>query len=401
MKQYKVLWLDDEHQTLESIIELAADAGIELIGVADAETGVQELNSQNMHYDAVILDGKFYRSGEEQGARALGNSAFVKVAGVLKEMKAQGKILPWFVLSGQPNFVLDQDDWIGEMTDSDFSGGKIFDKSKDEDVDALWQSIKDACDMLPDTRIRYQHRKVFEASSERYVPEASVPLMKVLRAIHEESKEFDDTEQFNQLRIVLEYMFRAANRHGLLHDKCISDKGVNLNQSGLFMSGKDCNVVGVKCAKTHFPNMVSHLVWDIIEITNSGSHSDDEEYGKLMLSSHRKSVGSPYLLFSLTYRLMDILIWFKSYVDENPDIDKNKDLWVSLTPVASGAWVPGFLSSVHANGWGTFIPDGSAESLSIPPKLVSDNGLSEGTRIQVITKPSPDGTKTFITDIKI
>jgi hypothetical protein len=102
MLKYKVLWLDDECETLESIVELAAETDIELFGYIDAESGINELTKRNVNYDAVLLDGKFHKTGAERGARALGNTAFTKVALTLKELKAQGRIMPWFVLSGQP-----------------------------------------------------------------------------------------------------------------------------------------------------------------------------------------------------------------------------------------------------------------------------------------------------------
>lgn len=399
MKNYKVLWLDDECETLESIVELAAEADIELIGYTDAESGIRDLNSQAKRYDAVLLDGKFYRTVAERGARALGNSAFTKVALSLKELKAQGRVLPWFVLSGQPNFVLEAEDWIGEMTDPDFADGKIFDKSKDEDFDTLWQAIKDACDKLPDTKLRHHHQKVFEACG-KYVPEAAGPLMKVLRAINVEQHEFDDAEQFNQLRIVLEFMFRAANRYGLLHDKCISAGVVNINQSSLFMSGKECKVLDIRCAKAHFTGEVSYIVRDIITLTNSGSHSADEGGEHLNVAAHRSTVGTPYLLFSLAYRLMDVLIWLKNYVDENPDLAANKRLWQNLEARPSGgSWLAGRITVIQSNGWGTFVSDNKAETLGIPKHMVEDKGLKEGMEVKVLAEPQSNG-KTFIKDIR-
>ena len=402
MKEYRVLWFDDEvegNAGLRQIKDRALRNDIILEGVTNAEEGLRTL-SDNLHsYDAVLVDGLFHVRAKDSGS-AVSHDALRMVNIRLAELKER-KMFPVFLLTGQANVISSSEGAKGVI--SVFHENKFYEKQRAIDDDfELWDDIKRACDEQLDVQLRHRYHKVFEACSEECLGySVGVSMLKLIKLVHETTDDPDVEEYYNQLRVIIEELFRASNRFGLLHDACITNKGVNIQQASMFMSGQKCELLKIECRKSHFPRLIAQNLWNIIQVANSGSHSNDKDDQKVNITEYHKAVKSPFLLYSLVYQLMDILIWFKSYVDANPDVEKNKTLWVSLTPVASGAWVPGFLSSIHANGWGTFIPDGSAESLSIPPKLVSDNGLSEGTRIQVITKPSPDGTKTFITDIKI
>jgi hypothetical protein len=78
----------------------------------------------------------------------------------------------------------------------------------------------------------------------------------------------------------------------------------------------------------------------------------------------------------------------------NPDKESNKALWKSK--VSNGDWITGTVSRVAENGWGTFQPDNAHATISIPPKMVTDNHLKENDSIKIMAEPSPDGAKTFI-----
>ncbi len=144
--------------------------------------------------------------------------------------------------------------------------------------------------------------------------------------------EFDSHLYYNPLRRVLEWMFRAARKRGLLHDKCFSktDK-INLSDSHLFMAGRPAINSGVICEKAHFPVIIADQVRFILDITGGGSHTTEvPEKDNPNLTAYWAKIDSPFLLYSLTFLICDILIWFGQYVDDNADIDKNKALWRDL-----------------------------------------------------------------------
>ena len=138
----------------------------------------------------------------------------------------------------------------------------------------------------------------------------------------------DTKNRFNSLRIVLEYLFRAANHMGFLHDKCIVSGDVNISNSFHFMSGRkafQCDFV--QCQRTHFPPLIEKNVQFIMDVTNPGSHSDKSTSEGIKLLQYLQYMNTPYLLYSTAYLLCDVIIWFGKYSDEYPNKEDNKKLW--------------------------------------------------------------------------
>jgi hypothetical protein len=81
-------------------------------------------------------------------------------------------------------------------------------------------------------------------------------------------------------------------------------------------------------------------------------------------------------------------------MDKNSDKETNKANWKSK--VSNGDWITGTVTRIADNGWGTFQPANAHTTISITPKMVTDNQLNEKDIIKIIAEPSPDGNKTFI-----
>src|SRR5690606_30152788 len=102
----------------------------------------------------------------------------------------------------------------------------------------------------------------------------------------------------------------------LLHDKCIPGGNVNLNWSRNFMSGETVHIGNtnkkIHCKTSHFPNTLSRNVKIILDITNSASHTNTEgESNKLDYHAYKENINSNYLLYSLTFQVMDLMLWYK------------------------------------------------------------------------------------------
>lgn len=140
--------------------------------------------------------------------------------------------------------------------------------------------------------------------------------------------EIDTRNRFNSLRIILEYLFRAANAMGFLHDKCLASGDVNIWNSWHFMSGRPANHCDyVQCKKTHFPVPIEKSVEFIINVTHPGSHSDRSTHEGMKLQQYLQYMDTPYLLYSTAYLLCDVIIWFGKYSKEYPSKEENKKLW--------------------------------------------------------------------------
>ena len=331
-KIYNVIWFDDQYATLIGIQEQAHLNGIKLYGFSNAKDGIETLEKNLEKYDAAIVDGKFY-SEPNQSGDTMNDQALLKV-GLTFEKLSYKKIIPWFILSGQISFTKEK-----HLLAETFQNNKVYDKNKDEDLIALWTDLKEAADKQPLTQIRHKHQKVFDVCKEKYIGEAaSKPLMDILLSMENPYENFNDKNYFNALRQIVELFFRASYRLGILHEKFISEKdgSVNLGNSKSFMSG-DAETIAkadktIICSKNYFPKILANNLESILNITNAGSHTSGEEKEELTkpkptLSEYKDQIESNYLLYSTTFQVMDLLLWFKNYADKNPDVEKNKLEW--------------------------------------------------------------------------
>lgn len=199
-------------------------------------------------------------------------------------------------------------------------------------------------------------------------------------------------------------MFRAANKLGVLHDKCLDSRGnVNLSESSLFLSGLPTNHLGVSCTKSHFPKIISDAVKSILFVTGAASHTVDPEVkSNLNLAEYRTTVNTPYLLYSITFQLIDVLIWYKQYSDEHQVVEENKKLWqTDSLPHQKGDWTKGEVVRVASNGYATFQPAAGGATLSIIPSMVNEFKLRAGQPMEVITRLDSSGTKRLIKFIRV
>jgi len=334
--KYKVLWFDDQFKILEKFREEAFLEGLQLEGVSNAQNGIEILRNEIEKYDAVLLDGLFFTSGDSNFPTDL---ALAEVARTLTTFEYRKK-LPWFILSGEVSFTEGENKYA-----SVYKQNKVYNKAIAAERKQLWHDIKVAVSESPDTQIRQTHALAFDALTFFEIPtNQEKHILDILKSISNPGIQLQDTLYFTQLRIVLEQLFRAANREGFLHDKCLENGKVNLTESSLFLSGESTKHLGVKCRTTHFPKIISDAVRSILFISGSASHTVEGDQDKqINIQELRKTNATPYLLYTLTFQLFDILIWFKSYCLHNPDVAANKMLW-ETNPTSSTTSYSGIIN---------------------------------------------------------
>ncbi len=392
--RYKVLWIDDDYKIQSDFIGEAEQEGFDIDAVESHEEGMKLLSQKTEVYHAVILDAKVKKGKDDtftglDGLRASRDR--------LIEINKNG-YLPYFIFTGQPDY----------LTSNVFkeSYGKYYIKAKDNDE--LFRDLKNAIENREEYQIQKKYKNVFDVCTKKYVGTAAVKYLNdILFSIEYSPERFDNEKYFNGLRKVIELVFRASNRLGLLHDKCIPEEIVNLTWSSLYMAGKEVELKPtaqkIRCAKTHFPLLLAENVRSILAITSAASHTESEkENGRINFFEYAKQINSNYLLYSLAFQVIDLLIWYKHYADENPDIEKNKLLWISADPIPEeGLWIKGEVIRIAENGYGTFQPSDGGQVLSIIPMKVNEHKLSLNQKIEVTTKPDNKGTKLLIEQIRI
>ena len=198
----------------------------------------------------------------------------------------------------------------------------------------LCQTILNTVEESYSNELKSNHSEVLHAivkHSDPYLGKGTqARLLEILKSLKNPKDSFNDELYFIKLRMILESLFRSAKEYGLLHENCVSKEGnVNLTDSSLFLAGEPTRHLGVGCKKKHFPRIIADIVKSILFITGAAAHTVDPQVEKnIDLKDYRYRINTPYLLYSLTFQLMDVLLWYKSYVEENPDKEINKSFWI-------------------------------------------------------------------------
>jgi len=380
---YKALWIDDQYNDAE-MIQFAIEAdneGLLLEGYPSFEEGFEVLERNLEHFDIILLDGLFFeKKGQEAGTED--ESGIGMAIAKINELKSR-KVFPWFVLSGKDKFTK------GENSLLKANKAKCFDKTNPSDVVKLFEEMKLAASQQPDAQLKHKYTYLSKTCSDQLLgPEHFSRLFALIKHIENVEKLANTEDMLNPIRKIIERMFKRMAEKGIIPEAIISNKGW-INGSSLFLANKHSDYEHLSEIT---PPIVSENIYRLLNIIQDASHGDGEL--KLKVDQYLKTAQSDFLYRSCVFLLLDLLLWFKEFVENNGDKDTNKARWKSK--VSNSDWITGTVTRIAENGWGTFQPDNAHATISIPPKMVSDNGLHETDSIKVIAEPSPDGTKTFI-----
>jgi hypothetical protein len=371
MAKYKVLWFDDEWEELEEISENALDLDIELIGVSNASDGLSILQNDILNYQGVILDGKFYMDSTKTGDE-IDDDAFGEVARFLHDLHTNGKILPWFILSGQPTFVHEVNTSVKLLGISSYGNGKVFDKNRDEDKE-LFELLVQAIDAAPMLKAFVKHRSVFEACEEKYLGDQRNRLFEIIRNLEtNDSKNSEDL--FAPLRKILERMMERLSDLGVLPN------GLSLNDLKFFSKGRH------KDYEFHdeiFPPLIAHFFNSVIDVIQDACHLKDDLRFKVDEFVH--SSGTAYLYQSTALTILELIVWFRSYVDDLPNPDESRKQWNKMGAEVrdESDWIIGEINVVQ-NGWGNFKSDDGNTMVGVPKGMMGD--FQRGGKAKIMLK---------------
>jgi len=365
---YNILWIDDEHETLTGTKGRAKRNGINLIPFKSLNSGMNELERNFPFYDGVLLDAKFFENEDDvKGTEDTYNVHRAKER--LLQLKKKFEV---FVLTGQAE----------AYEDKTFKKAftKVYKKGSDEEIDRLFSDIKVAAATQEDSQIRHSYKRVFDVCNEKYIGElAGQDILNLLKV----NDETNIDNHFNAIRKVVEDLFIAFNKFNLLPAEFVNP-GVALNESSKFLAGKgsDGSLFSEKgyqhLEETHLPKQIAFYLRSILSVTQAGSHRSD-------IDLHVKTIKTPYLLKSVFFQLLDVLAWFKMYVDSNPKTGN----WVKVeteseaTEPATELILGKVININSQKGFAFFKPETIGENVFIPPHLVTNHSLTEGMTVQV------------------
>lgn len=306
MRKYKVMWFDDEHQKFQSIKDEALLEKVQLIGYTNAIEGIPELLKNHKEYDAVLLDGLFFKTPDHKGTN-IDQNAFGQVARALSDLKATGVIIPWFIFSGQKIFLKDKNDVLEIFRDTSFANGKVFDKSIDTDFIELLSEIKKAADSNPERKIKINHAEIFSIFEEGILAdEIETQLLAVFQK-HHYSNKAELKAILTNIRSIQESMFIKLEGIGVL------TKGMKINVKLKQLSGNVTRNVAGEFNPTstvyQTPEIENLQKWIYFTCGTYIHHLEQEHYNGDMISN--------YAVKSMFSGLLELLLWFKKTYKEN------------------------------------------------------------------------------------
>jgi hypothetical protein len=347
--QLNVLWIDDRYKDSQLLIE---DAKIQfktnIIPYEFTSAGIEEFIKNPDKYDAIILDAKGKDSVNEVDTTQPLYMAIKKLDRISMEHP-----IPFVVYTGQPDLMSSKD------FETTMANVPVF--KKPAEFEKMMNYLIEEIDKNPERRIKNKYRRVFELCSNEYIGDsAEKDLIFVLHKI-ETDFIFKNSEEFlNPLRKVIEDLLKAFNKFGFLPD-CFVERSVAMNEASRFLSGewvKDCLQTSAP-----FPDLILNMMKQVVQVCQAGSHRTE-------VDEFIRKNDTPFLLKAILFQLLDILIWFKKFVDQNNDKNLNQSTWRAFD--GTGKIEKDSYGNYHVNG------------ILIPEFTITKNHLVVGDRIKLL-----------------
>lgn len=319
--RYRVLWVDEEPDPF-NFIATGQRFELDIQQYRSWDKAKVLLENRFESISAIVLDGRcVINSGEVPDPDFL-----YQVVREMESLFAQHEAsIPWYVLSSgdAPDFEKTlQRIAKGNRESMEEEWGRMYYR-KGCDLQELCKAIRHAVSYRKDNKVRMLYRDVFRTMDSYFTPDAKQTMLDILKALHfpEESRNFDPVLYYTQLRRILEHLFRAMNRLGVLPDAVMgsSDK-VNLANSSLYLAGREVNIGQGRPIRYGrpgqyvFPPVVAQIVKSILVVANKNSHTVElDTLGRTVIQDYYNSLHSNNFLFGYALHLCDVIIWFGRY----------------------------------------------------------------------------------------
>lgn len=337
--KYKVLWIDDQPELVKGYQFWAGLRNIELIHRESWAEAIPVLEKEFNELTAIILDAncKYNTSDKALDEGFLGD--------VLQELKELfGKrdcFIPWYILSAgtMSNFSIITNVVIGRERrerETDW-GATVYLKTDFENQgenSPLFDNIRRVGDCQSNNIVLYRHRSVFKYMGVDALisDEARKIMLKALAVLYYPEENLNYEFAGNPIRKVVEYMFKAALRNGLLTKDFLDKKGfVIIWDSMQYLCGMEPTNIPFRFGKrgtkkdysdneSVLPTTCYNTFRGLLNYVNVDSHTLGEEDD----SPYKIDAVSKDLFFSYVLFLCHIITCFGKYVEQHPNVEENK-----------------------------------------------------------------------------
>ena len=339
---YKVLWVDDDLTIVNGTMQDADEYGIILDHYTNWQEAEVALKNGFDEYSAIILDAFCQIHPNEGTKEEFITSILPSLTGLFGEKK---KYIPWYILSAgtMANFPFVVKSAAQQHLTTEW-GNMLYIKERPNDDPQnscfLFQNIQKVAKRKSNNIVLFRHKDVFAYfGKDKLIDEqAKKSMLSMLGALYFPEKNTNYVYEGNPLRKVMEYVFRAANKVGLLPKECFErDDQINLLESNRYMSGMNTKHSLLRYGKagtesdgrggdTIFPEYLGHITKAIIEFGSVDSHTNEAypytiDDADLTLTENEKE-----LFFSYVLQLCHVIKFFGKFVEQHPDISINKSM---------------------------------------------------------------------------
>lgn len=291
---YNILWIDDEHETLTGTKGRAKRNGINLIPYKSLEGGISELERNYPFYDGVLLDAKFFESEEDEAGSEDTFASFRAKDRILQLPKK----FVIFVLTGQAEAYDDR------TFNKAFTN--VYEKGKDEDVNRLFNDIKETAKGQIDYQVRNDHQEVFSIFSAGILSmDVELQVLELIKA-ELPSNRVEIKSMLSNIRSIHESCLLELESIGVIHDSTVNFNTILRHLSGNKTAASNWQPTSMEYQNDAIENLNKWLYFTCGKYIHN---LRDENYNGYMISK--------YAVESLRTGLLEYLLWFKKTYEEN------------------------------------------------------------------------------------
>ncbi len=316
-KKYNILWIDDEWDKMPTFKQECEELyNLKLLPFRTRKDGMQALEEELDKWDAVLLDAKMFDENVNEVAKLKG---LRKAISHLDKLSMK-RYIPRFISTGQPDLLASEDfkDMVGDY----------YEKFKDDEK--LMVDILSAIHNAESSQIKVIYSNVFTSIETLGISEyIDSILLDILLPLHytEKQSSFKPIHHYNQLRQLVEYLFRACHKVGLIPDQCIPNGIVNLNQCSIYLAGKNAEKAGVRYGEPGervIPEYIEAIIRSVLDFGNVHSHTVElDAEDTIKIENILRSSQSKYLIFGLALQMCEVITWFAKYISEHNNKEIN------------------------------------------------------------------------------
>lgn len=291
MTPIKVLLIDDEKDYCVALAGEARQYNIQITDAQNLEIGLQLLKD-DATFQFVILDGKCLMDEDQE----IPKENFVHAAiESIKELKhTDNRIIPFCVNTG----------FMKDLSSSLEGRAKVF--QKDHDSKPMFDFVLNEISNLGITSLKDKYKKAFDIFNSGWLEiEHQDKLIKILEALEENKHE---KEYFNVIRELYEECLKTLqSNYGHFPAELFNGNRPNLKSCTIYLQGRTTKDYNSGKEFTSPYKTAQHISWilsNIIELSNTFSHSYNEE-------------SSEFAFKSTAHSLLEVLVWLPKYTKTN------------------------------------------------------------------------------------